>query len=479
MGEMKVLLVSSESFPFAGTGGLAYVCRSLAQELQSLGTKVTLIMPLYREVMEGGWMLHPFSSGLRVELGREALEAEVYKGELRGGIEVLFVRRDEYFDRSHLYGTSRGDYFDNARRFTFFSKAVVALGEALGWPWEVVHCHDWQTALVPVYLWLRREKVRCGTVFTIHNLGYQGIFPPDAFALTGLPGELFCPEGLEFWGKLNLLKGGIYFSSVITTVSPTYAREIQTPEFGFGLDGVLRACAHKLVGILNGVDYETWSPERDPHIAAHYSKEELRGKRECKNELIELNDLSPSLMGAPLFGMISRLVSQKGIDILIPVLRRLLVKGAGVVILGEGEERYEEELQRLAQGFSGRMSVVIAFDESLSHKVLAGCDIYLMPSRYEPCGLAQMRALRYGTVPVVRHTGGLADTVTDLKGERGTGFSFHLYRSAYLWRATRRALRHFARRGSWRAMMRRGMKCDFSWRKAAEAYLQVYERAKG
>jgi starch synthase len=479
---IKVLFASSEIAPFAKTGGLADVCEALPKALVPLGLQPTLVLPLYRTVKEGGWNLKTVMEDLPVQVGDAEITADIYQGRLNDEIPVFFVQHDEFFDRSFLYGTSKGDYVDNAQRFCFFSRAVFALSEALEERWDVIHCHDWQAALIPIYLKATFSDhplfARVKTVLTIHNLGYQGIFPPETFPLLRLPSRVFSLEGMEFWGKVNLLKGGIIFADQLTTVSPTYAREIQTPEFGYGLDGVLKDQAPKLTGILNGVDYAQWNPVDDPHLPVHYTPDKLAGKVTCKKDLLKRCGLSPDLMEKPLLGVISRLAGQKGVDILSQVVERMMAKGVGLVILGSGEEKYERLLTKMAKRYPKQMSVTIAFDESLAHQIEAGCDIYLMPSLYEPCGLNQMYSLKYGTLPVVRKTGGLADTVVEvnIKQGKGTGFLFSTYDPDTLWKAIAKALQCFADKDLWGQLIQQAMAQDFSWSKSAREYLRLYQR---
>ncbi len=481
---VKVLIASSEIAPFAKTGGLADVCEALPKALLPLGVAPTLVMPLYRIIKEGKWDLEVVMEDLPVPVGGDEIQADIYRGWLTKEIPIFFVQRDEFFDRTSLYGTPKGDYFDNARRFAFFSCAVFALSKALDQRWDVIHCHDWQTALIPVYLkavfsddpLLARTK----TILTIHNLGYLGIFSAETFPRLGLPSHLFSVEGLEFWGKANFLKGGVVFADQVTTVSPTYAKEIQTPEFGNGLEGVLKTKAGSLIGILNGVDYSVWNPEDDPHLATHYSRDDLSGKRACKEDLLKRCQLAHALLERPLFGMVSRLAGQKGLDILCAVVDRVMAAGAGLVILGNGEKRYESLLTQLARKYPQQMAVKVVFDEALAHQIEAGCDIYLMPSLYEPCGLNQMYSLKYGTLPVARHTGGLADTVVEVdpKKRKGTGFKFIGYNPDALWKAIEKALQCFADKELWQQLVQQAMAQDFSWTQSAGEYLRLYERLK-
>lgn len=479
---LNVLFASPEIAPFAKTGGLADVCEALPKALVPLGVAPTLVMPFYRTVREGAWDLEVVAEDVPIRVDDDEFTADIHQGWLTEEIPIFFVQRDEFFDRTSLYGTSKGDYFDNARRFTFFSQAVMALSTVLDQRWDVIHCHDWQVALIPVYLKTAASAhpllAKTRTVFTIHNLGYQGIFAAETFPSLRLPPRLFSVAGLEFWGKVNFLKGGIVFADQVTTVSPTYAKEIQTPEFGYGLEGVLKDKSDKLVGILNGVDYAMWNPEDDPNLAAHYRQDDFAGKMVCKEDLLQHVQLPPDLMERPLLGMISRLAGQKGMDILCQVVDRVMGQGAGLVILGSGEERYERLLAQSAQKYPRQMAVRITFDESLAHKIEAGCDMFLMPSLYEPCGLNQMYSLRYGTLPVVRKTGGLADTVVevDIKKGKGTGFTFSAYEPDALWKAIEKALKCFADKERWGQLVQQAMSQDFSWSRSAGEYLKLYQR---
>jgi starch synthase len=391
-------------------------------------------------------------------------------------VAVSFVVADEYFDRDGLYGTVRGDFSDNAARFAFFAHAVVALAARLDPPPDVLHCHDWQTGLVPLLLRTSPDPhlVGVSTAFTIHNLGYHGAFGPEVWPVLGLDRRWFTSAHLEFYGLVNFLKAGLVFADRLTTVSPRYAVEIQTPEHGHGLDGVLRDRASALRGILNGIDVDRWEPAHDPFLAAPYDADDLTGKAECKARLQRDFDL-PIRARVPLFGMVTRLAEQKGIDILSAALPRLLEHDLQIVILGRGDERYERWLADAARRDSTRLAVRLAFDEALSHQVEAGADAFLMPSRYEPCGLNQMYSLRYGTVPIGRATGGLDDTIDDVDATpAGTGFKFADYSAAALIATVQRALTRYADPAGWQRIMREGMRRDHSWQRAAGAYLELY-----
>lgn len=463
----RILFATAEAFPFAGTGGLGEVGRSLPKALKALGVRVTVALPFYRVVKEGGWGPRPVAEfGVRVG-GRE-VPTRVLSLD-RDGVTYLFFDQPEFFDRPHLYGPPGEGYPDNAQRFASFTRALVRFGELMGWPFDLLHANDWHTALLPLYLPPGRPPV----LLTIHNLGYQGDFPAEVLGDLGLQGK---EELLLHHGRVNFLKAGILAADLLTTVSPTYAQEIQTPEYGFGLDPYLRERSGELLGILNGVDYSLWDPRHDPYIPCPYGPDDLGGKGRCKEALLRELGLPPSVRDRPLFGMVGRLAQQKGLDLLLPVLGRL-AEGHPVVILGVGEGRYEEALRELARRHP-LLRPIFSFDEPLSHRITAGADIYLMPSLYEPCGLNQMYALRYGTVPVVRDTGGLRDTVrqVDPSSGTGTGFKFRGRRPCFLWRAIRRAMEAYRREDLWRRIQRQGMAEDFSWERSAEGYLEAYRR---
>ncbi|MFQ5893964.1 MAG: glycogen synthase GlgA, partial [Nitrospinota bacterium] len=375
-----------------------------------------------------------------------------------------------------------GDYPDNAERFVFFSRGVMEAIKALGLRPHVLHCNDWQTGLSPVYLkTLYREDpavAEMATVFSVHNLGYQGLFPRDDVLMTGLGWELFTPEGVEFYNQLGFLKGGLMFADVLSTVSETYAKEIQTEEFGHGLDGVLRHRSADLYGIVNGIDYEVWNPATDPHLAANYSPADLTGKAACKQALQEEMGL-PAEGAPPLVGIVSRLADQKGLDLVVEGMDRLLGLGLQLVILGSGEAHYHEALQAAAVRYPKQLGLVLGFDEGLAHRIEAGADMFLMPSRYEPCGLNQLYSLKYGTIPIVRATGGLEDTIIDYSEAQGawTGFKFRPHTTEAMVEAVGKACRVYADRPVWQRLMERAMAQDFSWDTSARAYVALYRRA--
>ncbi len=473
---LSVVFAASEAAPFAKTGGLADVAGALPAELARLGCRVSLFLPMYRASDLSGVMLRRVDVRISVPVGPIAIEPEIHAAEWRG-VEVFFIRCDEYFDRSRLYGTPDGDYFDNLERFTFFSRAVVETIRAGGMRVDIVHTNDWQTALVPAYLRDRYTDdpvfANTRTVFTIHNLAYQGLFPADRFPITHLSPQSFTFDRVEFWGQLNLLKAGAVYSDAITTVSEGYAKEIQTEEHGCGLEGLMRSRHADIFGILNGVDYDEWDPATDPHIPARYSAADMSGKAACRAGLLKEYGLElPD--SAPLIGIVSRLAEQKGLDILTEAIPALARQGLGIVILGTGERAYEERLRELAAKYPKRLAVRIGFDNALAHRIEAGSDIFLMPSRYEPCGLNQIYSLRYGTVPVVRATGGLDDTVTDYRGGTGVGFKFRKHSARALVNKVSEALRVFADRGAWAKLQKKGMALDYSWKASAHKYLDLY-----
>ncbi|HEU5360806.1 MAG TPA: glycogen synthase GlgA [Candidatus Deferrimicrobiaceae bacterium] len=479
---MKVLIASSEIVPFAKTGGLADVTGSLPKALRKIGVEADCVLPLYRAVDREKFLLEQSGPPIRVLIGHREEAGVVMETDAGDGAKAFLLSNARYFDREFLYGTKDGDYVDNCERFAFFCRAIMEWIVRSGRPYDILHCNDWQTALVPAYvktLYSHQAAFRStGTVFTVHNLGYQGLFWNHDLPLTGLGWELFTPKALEFYGKLNVLKAGLVFSDILTTVSDTYSREIQTAEYGHGLEGVLYERRADLFGILNGVDYEDWNPETDPLVAARYSRDDLSGKRVCREDLLaEFGWTGP--VTEPVIGVIGRLTAQKGFDLIEQIGDWLATQPVRVVVLGTGERKYEEAMAEFGRLHPDKISLRFAFDNRLAHKIEAGSDIYLMPSRYEPCGLNQIYSLKYGTVPVVRNTGGLADTVVDADEDpaRGTGFKFGGYDTADLKDALSRALAAYADRKRWEAIVKRGMAKDFSWEASARGYLSVYEKA--
>jgi starch synthase len=478
---VSVLFLASEVTPFAKTGGLADVAGSLPGALKRLGAEVSIGLPLYRAVKEGAFERQAVFKGLEVPVAGQTLKGNIQAAETEEGVPVYFFEREDLFDRPNLYRMAEGDYYDNLERFAYFSRAALLFAKTTGMPFDVIHCHDWQTGLVPAYLstLLRADPffASTATLFTIHNIGYQGLFPGDKLSICGLPPETFQPEGVEYWGGISLLKAGIVYSDAITTVSPKYSLEIQTPEFGMGMEGILRKRSAVLHGILNGADYSVWNPMTDPHITSAYDSEHLSEKGVNKAALLKETGLEPALLERPVLGMISRLSHQKGCDLLIPILDELARMELGLVILGEGEGHYESALRDAAEKYPGSVYVNIGFDEALAHRIMAGADLFLVPSLYEPCGLTQMYAMKYGTVPVVRATGGLDNTIEefDAGSKSGNGFKFGPYDPTAFLGAVERAVDLFSDGETWEALMRNGMAADFSWDVSAERYLELYQ----
>lgn len=476
---MKILLVASEGAPYSKTGGLADVIDGLPRALQALGHEVAVLLPRYH----GNTIRSTLVSSVTIALDDRLRFPAIVEGQAIEGVRHLFVDDPEFFDRAGLYGDQNGDYPDNAERFAEFSRAAVECMKRVWLP-DIVHCHDWQAALVPVLLRTQYAKdavVRSlPTVLTIHNLAYQGVFPPTALRRMGLPDSLFTIDAFEFYGKVNLLKAGVVFADYLTTVSRRYAKEIQTAEYGAGLEGVIRNRADRLVGILNGVDYGTWSPEADKLIAENYSVHNLAGKAACKKDLLARLRLPEENLSRPLIGIVSRFVAQKGFDLLAEIAGELMKEDVALAALGTGAPEYEELFRGLAAKYPRRVGAKIGYDNGLAHKIEAGADIFLMPSRFEPCGLNQIYSLRYGTVPVVRATGGLDDTVQKfVTGTRqGTGFRFESYSGAALLDCIRTALKVFRDEQAWRAVQANGMNKDYSWRASASAYVTLYEAAR-
>ncbi|MGC1421283.1 MAG: glycogen synthase GlgA [Terracidiphilus sp.] len=479
---MQIVFAASESLPFAKTGGLADVVGALPQEILKLGHEVSVYLPLYATVRpqlpsELKYAIHsitiPFPHGNRF--------AGIVDGGERDGVKFYFVDCPEMFDRQGLYGNNGDSYGDNAERFGLFCRAVLEASKIIGVP-DVFHAHDWQAALIPVLLRTiySADPVlkHCATVLTIHNAAYQGWFPPSTTEQLLLPWEIFTYDKLEHFNTFNFLKGGVVYADVLTTVSRKYAEEIQTPEFGSGLDGAFRQRHEDLHGILNGVDYTEWDPATDGNLAAHYTPTDLSGKRDCRKDLLHAFGLEVPDQ-TPVIGVCSRFASQKGFDLLEQIAGRLAERDVALVALGTGEPYYEKFFRDFAYANAGRFAVQIRYDDALAHKVEAGSDIFLMPSRFEPCGLNQIYSLKYGTVPVVRATGGLDDTVEEWNPglNTGTGFKFGPYDAQELLNAIDRALVAFYDKKQWSQLMQNGMAQDYSWNQPAREYISVYEEA--
>lgn len=485
---MKIAEISSEVVPYAKTGGLADVVGTLPIHLENLKHEVSIFMPLYKSVKTSALDIKLMDITFDIPVGDIVHTGYLWECIHPGSknITVYFIQHDDYYERDELYNTKEGDYPDNAERFIFFSRAVIEAIKKLRLRIDIIHCHDWQAALIPVYLktLYKRSKAFSSTktVLTIHNLSYQGLFSQDDMKLTGLDWSLFNWKQLEYWGKVNFLKGGIAFADIMTTVSKTYAEEIRTAEFGCGLEDFLKEHENKLYGIINGVDYTQWSPENDNIISHKYDVKNLRGKAMCKQSLRKTLNLPQAKV--PLLGMISRLTEQKGIDLLIVIMDDLMKRDIQLVILGIGEERYHQILKKASAKYNKKLSVNIMFDNKLAHQIEAGADIFLMPSKYEPCGLNQMYSLRYGTIPIVRKTGGLADTITDaneenLKDGTATGFTLKGYFATELLSTIDRVLELYKSKTKWNSLRKNAMKQNWSWKNNAQEYVELFKSILG
>lgn len=478
-GKLNILMAASEAAPYAKTGGLADVVSGLSKAFAARGVSVSVFLPLYTsQIDQERFSLKPTGRTFSVPVSDQLVPGEIFSHQL-AGVRYYFIKNDPYFNRPGLYGTNEGDYPDNAARFVFFSRAVLESARVLGLRPDIVHCHDWHTGLLPVFLKAAYASDpsfhETATLFTIHNLGYQGLFWHYDWHLLNLPWDYFNPEALEFYGKINFMKGGLVFADALSTVSPGYAKEIQTVAYGHRLEGVLRKRRKDLYGILNGIDTDEWDPSRDPHIATTYDAKALQGKEKCKTALQKEVGL-PVQKEVPLLATISRLSEQKGIDLIVSIFDKVMATGAQFIVLGSGDKEYERRLEALAKGYPRQAVVKITYDPVLAHRIEAGADLFLMPSKYEPCGLSQMMSLRYGTVPVVRATGGLDDTVTAFNPDtlKGNGFKFNAYTATAFFRQIQNALSLFREKKKWRALIRNGMAGNYSWDASAEKYLKLY-----
>ena len=468
---MKIALVTSEAVPFAKTGGLADVCGALPFELENLSQEVILIMPKYPSVRSSGVLLRPCNEDFEMAI-------------LGDAIKVYFLK-DDMFARDGLYGDRLGDYGDNLKRFSYFCQKTLGLFKKINFYPDIIHCHDWQTSLIPVYLKAFGEERFLGagrktkTLLTIHNISYQGFFPKEEMPQTGLGWEYFTISSLEFYDKINLLKGGILYADIVNTVSPTHAREVQTREFGCGLEGVLANRKDRFFGIINGVDYRIWNPQGDPRIFHNYSIANFHEKKLNKLKLQEACGLAQS-EEKMLVGFVGRLVRQKGIDVLIRILPRLCQNDIQTVILGVGDADIESELRAIAKDYPAMVFSTSHFDDELAHRIYAGADVFAMPSRFEPCGIGQLISFKYGTVPVVYKTGGLADTVADynFKKNTGTGFVFSRFDEPELLLAIQRAKELFGNKKKWQEFAKGLMRLNFSWKESASKYLELYQKLK-
>lgn len=463
-------MVSSEAAPYAKTGGLADVVGALPEALQQLGHEVAVLLPRYKTTLDRA--TRRVTDTFPVQLGPFAWYPSVYTTEEPS--PFFFLDMPDFYQRDGLYGDRAGDFGDNDLRFGLLSLATFEFARRLFRP-DILHCHDWQAGLVPAYLreFLANDPnfYQTKTLMTIHNLGYQGLFPKSAMDRLGLPPWVFRPDLVEFFGNVSLLKAGLVYADALSTVSPRYAQEIQALEQGFALDGLLRARSRDLYGILNGVDYHQWNPETDPAIPQHYSAEDLSGKADCKRELLKEFGLADAPLDRPLIGIVSRLTSQKGADLIAQAAPQLFARNVSLVVLGSGEPQFEALFRQLRESYPDRVGVFLGYNDGLAHRIEAGADIFLMPSRYEPCGLNQIYSLRYGTVPVVRATGGLDDTI-----DRETGFKFYDYSAEALLESMGDCLAAWEDKNRWTAIMRAGMRRDFSWMASAVQYDRLYRR---
>ncbi len=487
----RVLIVSPEMVPFAKTGGLADVAGALPLALSSLGWEVRTIIPKYRMVDEDRFGLRdslPKGTSISVPVGERVEKGTLKETQMPNSTIVsYFLVHPEFYDREELYRDRArdGDYVDNDERFIFFARGVLEALKAVGWKPQVIHCNDWQTGLIPLFLKsvYAQDSFFQGvaTLFSIHNLGYQGNFPATTFPKLCLDGNLFKPMGpLEFWGQVSFLKAGLVYADILNTVSPRYAQEIQSDQkYGLGMEGVLRSRSKDLYGIVNGIDQRVWNPQTDSFIPYRYSEADLSGKERNKFALLKRVGLPIPWGRVPLMGIISRLADQKGFDLIAEAIDKIMNLDLQLVLLGTGDEKYHLIFQEVARKYPHKAGVNLRFDDELAHLIEAGADIFLMPSQYEPCGLNQLYSLRYGTIPIVRETGGLADTIQDYepKSNQGTGFVFRDYTSQGMLKAIKRALTLYQDQTSWERLMRRAMREDFSWERSAGEYARLYEKA--
>lgn len=478
---MHIVYAASECVPFAKTGGLADVVAALPREMARQGHQVTVYLPYYRQVQKHMTERRVAIPSMTIPFHSYNRFVSVLDGGVRDGVRFYFFDCPELFDREGLYGPpGGGEYSDNWERFGLYCRAVIESSKQLGVP-ELFHVHDWHASLVPVMLhslYHLDPVMRCvPSLLTVHNAGHQGLFPAQIIEKLDLPREVFTIEGMEFYGQANILKGGIVYADVLSTVSPRYAQEIQTKELGAGLEGVFQKRSADLKGILNGVDYDEWNPATDRKIAAHYTPDHMRGKRDCRRDLLHAFGLKGSGENTPVLGIVSWLSTQKGFDLLAEIMPELMTRDLVFVVLGTGEPYYEGLFRSFVERYPGRVGLKVAYDDTMAHKIEAGADMFLMPSRYEPCGLSQIYSLKYGTVPVVHATGGLDDTIEewDPAAGSGTGFKFYPYEPAAFLAALDRAFATFADKEAWLKLQRNGMAKDYSWREPAGEYLRLYE----
>jgi len=482
--QMKVLLVAAEAYPFAKVGGLADVAGSLPKPLYDRGVDIRVMIPLYDKIDREKFGIEYCGVDFDIEMGDEVVKGQLLAAKFPDSeIPIYFIECKKYFGRPGIYtDPETGEaYPDDGERFVFFSKAIIEAIHALGWTPDVFHANDYQTGLVPALIKIKYPDAQIGFLYSIHNLAYQGRFEFEILDIIGIGKELVYPMGpFEFFNKVNFMKVGISFADIVNTVSPTYAKEIQTTEeYGYGLEGVLRSVSDRLFGVINGIDSSVWNPESDKNIPYNYNADDLSGKRMCKAALLKEVGLPSDALDIPLIAMISRLADQKGFDILLPVMEDILKDKVMFLLLGTGNKKYEAAFEKLALKYPKKLAAVIDFKGPLAHRIEAGADMFLMPSRYEPCGLNQMYSMAYGTVPVVRKTGGLADTVkpANLEKDTGNGFVFEEYSGRALLGAVRRAVEAFKDGRAWRKLQGRCMSEDFTWGASADKYIELYRQA--
>ena len=475
---MKVVFAAAEVAPFVKTGGLADVAGALPKALSAIGCRVIVVLPLYGSINAA--RLEKTGIAVPVNIGNQTYRGTVYKGRLDARTDVYFIHQQELYSRPNPYGDANGDYPDNDARFIYFNHAVLELCRQMKFRPDVIHVNDWHLALVPALLKHLPENdflYGAPSVLSLHNLAYQGHFPPEAMKLTGLPESLFAPDGVEMYGKLAFLKSGILFADALTTVSPSYAKEILTPKYGFGLEGFLKRRKKSLSGILNGIDPAEWNPQTDRLIPARYGRKDLSGKAKCRAALLERFGLGNNPQW-PVIGIVSRLIEQKGFDVVTKAAEELMKLGFYLIAVGTGQPEYEEFFRKLQASYPRRVGIFIGYDNALSHLTEAGSDLFLMPSLFEPCGLNQMYSLAYGTPPIVRATGGLKDSVENWRpaARKGTGFVFKEATPKSLVAAVKKGIATFHKKPEWRKLIENGMAKDFSWGKSAKLYLQLYKK---
>ncbi len=480
---MNILFAASEVFPFAKTGGLADFTSSLSTSLRDLGHSVRVITPKYKTTDEHSFQLSPVIEQLEIPISNRFETCSILEGQLEGNIPVYFVKHDPYYHRDHLYGDDQGDYPDNAERFIYFSRGIPDICKALNFSPDILHCHDWQTGLVPVYL----QKLyhddpffeRTATVFTVYNLSHQGLFWHYDMHLTGLGWDLFTPDGLEYYGKINLMKGGLLWSDILTTISPTYSQDIQNKEHGNGLEGVFQYRSDDLYGVVNGIDETNWNPASDPFIPKNYRIRSLSGKKSCKKRLLKEFDL-PVDLAKPVLGMVSHFNTQKGANLLAEILAPLMELDLYLILMGTGHEKYHTLFHRIREKHPKKIGLRLEYDTSLEHRILAGSDILLIPSQYEPGGGQQMHSLKYGTMPIVHAASGVDDIVKalDCANQTGTGIVFTTCEAVLFLDAIKKGLQVYHDKPCWKAFQQRAMAEDFSWDCSARAYEVLYRKAR-